>query len=222
MKIILPIVFLLINATLWLSSCTQTTSETVTKTNTETTPKIDSIIDVRDNEVYLTVLIGQQIWMAENLRYNAAGSILNPDNPSVIYGRLYDRITAQTVCPNNWHLPTDAEWNELEMFLGMSILETDKTFWRGKHGTKMKSTTDWADSGNGTNSSGFNSYPSGYYFEDESGEVDMNIIGSAGYWSALDDNGKSWVRFFGAPKKGVNRFNDNSTIWKLACRCVKN
>lgn len=230
MKRILPIILLLISTNLWLSSCTQTTSENVKKTNTETqlpTPQvlipseIDSIIDERDEESYKTVRIGKQIWFAENLRYKTPTSIFNPDNLSVIYGRLYSRIEAQTVCPKGWHLPTDGEWNELELFLGMSITDTEKTFWRGEHGTKMKSTLDWADNGNGTNSSGFNSYPTGYYFIDEADEVDMNIIGSAGYWSALDKEGKAWIRFFGAPKKGVNRFSDDGSIWKLACRCVK-
>jgi uncharacterized protein (TIGR02145 family) len=231
MKTTVPFIFLLISMNLCLSSCTQTTSETVTKTNSKAAAivpqvlipsEMDSITDERDGEIYQTVRIGNQIWFAENLRYKTANSLFNPDNPSIIYGRLYDRIEAQTICPKGWHLPTDAEWNELEMFLGMSIINTNKTFWRGEHGTTMKSKTDWADNGNGTNNSGFNSYPSGYYFEDKSKEVDMNIMGSAGYWSALDKDGKAWIRFFGAPKEGVNRFSDDGSIWKLACRCVQN
>jgi hypothetical protein len=162
MKTTVPFIFLLISMNLCLSSCTQTTSETVTKTNSKAAAivpqvlipsEMDSITDERDGEIYQTVRIGNQIWFAENLRYKTANSLFNPDNPSIIYGRLYDRIEAQTICPKGWHLPTDAEWNELEMFLGMSIINTNKTFWRGEHGTTMKSKTDWADNGNGTNKS---------------------------------------------------------------------
>lgn len=231
MKIQIQILLVIISFA-FLSNCMnrQSTNETVTEEIAKEVtklpspqvfiPKIDSITDIRDGEIYKTVVIGKQIWMAENLRYEAKKSLFNPDNPLVIYGRLYDRIIAETVCPTGWHLPTDKEWNELEMSLGMLITDTNKTFWRGKHGTKMKSKTDWADDGNGTNSSGFNVYPSGYYFDDNSDEIDMYIGGSAGFWSATE-NGKAWIRFFGSPKEGVNRFNDNTMTWKLACRCVK-
>ena len=83
--------------------------------------------DSRDGETYLVVTIGEQCWMAENLRYIANGSWLNPDNPSVSYGRLYDWTAlmneetssnsnpsgVQGICPTGWHLHSDEEWVEL-------------------------------------------------------------------------------------------------------------
>ena len=225
---------------MYLSSCnsTQSTNETTNETTKDIKAKIspvtlpaliqgqiDSIIDARDGQVYKTVAIGKQIWMAENLRYNALNSKLHPNHPSALYGRLYNGFTAQMACPNGWHLPSDKEWSEMEIFLGMPVEDANNTFWRGEHGAKLKSTTGWIDGNNGTNSSGFNGYPAGYYFLDNSsGEVDMNGVGgSGGYWSAAKGN-KTWVRFLAAPKEGVNRFEDDIDVlnWMVACRCVKN
>ena len=131
--------------------------------------------DARDGEVYCKVVIGTQTWMAENLRYNASGSWLNSSNPSTSYGRLYDWTTVmngassstsspsgvQGICPSGWHLPSDEEWSTLELSLGMNSSDTSLSGqFRGVHGTSMKSTTGWS---NGTNSSGFNALPTGYY-----------------------------------------------------------
>ncbi len=189
--------------------------------------------DPRDGETYATITIGKQTWMAENLRYNSSGSKLNPDTPSAIYGRLYDGLTAQTVCPKGWHLPSDSEWNEMEMTLGMAAANTVKTFWRGEHGISMKSVSGWVDGGNGTNSSGFNALPGGYYSPDAWGGPDGygGLGASGGYWSSTEVFdwsltgsfvNRAWLRFLGAPLKGVNRFDDDmSSELAVACRCIK-
>ena len=63
----------------------------------------------------------------------------------------------QGVCPTGWHLPSDAEWKELEMELGMSQTEADGTIWRGTNEGSQLKTSIW----NGNNSSGFTLRPGG-------------------------------------------------------------
>ena len=238
MKTSFPIIFLVSGFVFFIIGCSSSqtkgvadkkaetidleSSSIISKEVEKTEPKL--LTDPRDGEIYAIVTIGEQIWMAENLRYNAPGSKANPDYPSKEYGRVYDGTLAQSVCPDGWHLPSDLEWNKLEMALGMKIDEIAKTFWRGTHGTKMKSEIGWPKDENGTNSSGFNGLPAGFYFtaETESEESYFDGLGgSAGYWTAMDGN-KAWVRFLGGPLEGVNRFADDKLNWMLGCRCVKN
>jgi uncharacterized protein (TIGR02145 family) len=144
----------------------------------------DSITD-REGNSYLIVQIGEQWWMAENLRATlyangdsiqhlpeavqwdtaATGAYCFYDNDTShirTYGMLYNWHVAMDergVCPENWHVPTDLEWIKLEKYLGMSSSEADRmTAWRGTNeGDKLK-----AERFNGNNSSGFNALATGY------------------------------------------------------------
>jgi uncharacterized protein (TIGR02145 family) len=75
------------------------------------------------------------------------------------YGKLYNWFAVNDkrgLAPDNWHVPTSAEWNTLTDYLGGSATA----------GTKLKSKSGWTDvngiTGNGTNSSGFEGLPGGY------------------------------------------------------------
>ncbi len=125
-----------------------------------------TITDPRDGYSYATMVIGGKTWMAENLRYESRGSWCydNSQANCAIYGRLYDWEGAISACPSGWHLATDDDWKDLEMYLGMSQNIADTIDWRGTdEGYKMKSISRWLDNGNGSNSSGINAMPGGMY-----------------------------------------------------------
>jgi uncharacterized protein (TIGR02145 family) len=192
--------------------------------------------DARDGEIYCKVTIGNQTWMAENLRYDVPGSTtldtVYPGAP-LNYGRIYDWATVmngastsssnpsgvQGICPSGWHLPSDSEWNEMEMALGMPAADTVSISWRGTdHGTKMKSHTGWSNSGNGTNTSGFNAFPAGYYTS-----ISFNGLGgNTFFWSSTEHSGSyAWNRYLFNGYSKVHR-NTYIKIYGLSCRCVEN
>ena len=189
--------------------------------------------DSRDGEIYTTVSIGNQCWTAENLRYDVPGNNTDTANSasSTTYGRLYDWATVmngattstsnpsgvQGICPSGWHLPSDSEWNELEVALGMPAADTANTGYRGTdHGTKMKSTTGWNSSGNGTNTSGFNVFPAGYY----SGSFG-NLGAHTYFWSSTEGSSTTaWRRGLTNGTTVVSRDSTNKTLG-YSCRCAK-
>ena len=82
-----------------------------------------SFKDKRDGQVYKTVKIGNQVWMAQNLNYaidNGFGSWCydNEYKHCKKYGRLYTYRTAMNACPAGWHLPSNSEWQELIDYAG--------------------------------------------------------------------------------------------------------
>ena len=79
-----------------------------------------TFVDARDNQTYAYVTIGKQVWMAQNLNYDAGDSCWcfnNLDSNCQKYGKLYTWKTAIRSCPSGWHLPDDNEWTELENFI---------------------------------------------------------------------------------------------------------
>jgi len=101
----------------------------------------NSFTDTRDGKKYKAVKIGEQVWMAENLNYNAEGSKCYANNEvhCKTYGRLYNLETAEIVCPAGWHLPNDDEWKKLLRFAGEGNIA----------GIKLKAKKGWNSDGIG-------------------------------------------------------------------------
>jgi len=118
--------------------------------------------DPRDGKAYKTVVIGDQIWMAENLNYDAEGSKFYDNNPANgdIYGKLYNWDTAKKAAPPGWHLPTYSEWETLLNFAGGEKISTTDY---GIAGKKLKAKSGWSNDGNGTDIYGFSAMPGGYF-----------------------------------------------------------
>jgi uncharacterized protein (TIGR02145 family) len=174
--------------------------------------------------------------MAENLNFaTASGSWCksNADNSGLsgltatstycdTYGRVYDwaTATATTTCPSGWHLPTDAEWQTMEVSLGMTSAAAAATGWRGTdQGSQLKSASTLWNSGGiiGTTKSGFSVLPAGYF-----GGGSFSYFGYyAGFWTATA-NGTSgvWYRYLGYNYATVSRGNHSMTIG-FSVRCLK-
>jgi uncharacterized protein (TIGR02145 family) len=113
------------------------------------------------------------------------------------YGYLYNYysvIDARNIAPVGWHVPSDAEFNTLEAYLGMTSIEIAKSYdWRGTdQGTQMKNTTGWTV-GNGTNTSGFSALSGGYRYY-VTGV--FYSLGDLSYWwsSTSVDPSTAWYR----------------------------
>ncbi len=153
-----------------------------------------------------------------------------------IYGVLYNWPAAmngqassstnpsgvQGVCPSGWHLPSDAEWKQLEIYLGMSQADADATGWRGTtEGGKLKETgtNHWNSPNEGaTNSSGFTALPGGY----RNGSGNFSDIGGYGlWWSATEgDVYGVWKRNLGYDYTNVSR-SCYDELGGFSVRCVK-
>jgi len=161
----------------------------------------------------------------------------NPDHRD-IYGALYTWASAtngimstdanprgvQGVCPTGWHLPSDAEWKELEMYVGLSQSEADGINNRGTiEAMKMKEAGDyhWAGHTYSSNSSGFTALPGGTRNSDGSSNG-LHKLGS--FWTSTDSEteapGSAWSRFLFYENGGIYRYyiaKDRG----LSVRCVK-
>lgn len=183
--------------------------------------------DPRDGQTYNTVEIGNQEWFAENLNYETSNSWWYENNSANgdIYGRLYTWAAAmngesssnsvpsgvQGVCPDGWHLPSDAEWTVLTDYLGGESVA----------GGKMKEagTAHWnAPNTGATNSSGFTALPGGYRYT----YGDFLDLGSSGYWWSATEGSSvdAWRRRLRAGNGIVYR-NFTSKGRAFSVRCVR-
>ena len=176
-----------------------------------------------DGNVYNTVQIGQQCWMKENLRTSRTpdGTIISgryyPNNDSnnvAVYGYLYHWFAVmdgassssatpsgvQGICPTGWHVPSNEEWTELEIYLGSQsqYICNNDSYCIAK---ALASTTGWnspdgicfccvGNNQSSNNATGFDALPSGTYYFDSSVSFGENAY----YWSSTEGEGSiAWL-----------------------------
>ena len=186
-----------------------------------------TLVDDVDGQNYKTVKIGDQEWMAENLRRKTNDYCYDDDEENCTkYGRLYTWSIARSVCPNGWHLPSKKEF---ETLLG-AVGGTENS------AKKLKSSSGWDENGNGQDSFCFSALPAGkvYLNETYGGQVDPNkrfleIGTSATFWSSTEDGPHDYVfdRLSNAMSfdlySGLDfvSFGSNSKLHGRSVRCVK-
>jgi uncharacterized protein (TIGR02145 family) len=192
-----------------------------------------------DGNVYVTVKIGTQWWMAENLkvtRYRNGDSVTAvsdstewckltsgascyyQDDPDYLlkYGRLYNWYAVsdnRNIAPEGWHIPAETDWWTLRNYLGG--IDSDA-------GKKLKDKNSWEIfliDVLGTNSTGFTALAAGYRSYKSGGYEDMGYV--TFFWSIKGGNNSSascWDLSYSGSWLSESNFNKRTG---LSVRCVK-
>jgi uncharacterized protein (TIGR02145 family) len=182
----------------------------------------NTLKDLRDDNTYKTVKIGNQVWMAENLKYKAEGSHCYGDVDSNCdkYGPLYDWATAKNVCPTDWRLPTKKEMETL-----LAAASGGSTA-----GKVLKSKTGWPKDGdgfdgNGTDDYSFSALPGGRW---EDGGPYSGVGISAYFWSLTAySESSAYYMYLGYENYVLGNTSDkaeidfNLKIHAFSVRCIK-
>ena len=192
-----------------LPSSSSVTLATPCKTETEDNCEYGTLADSRDGQTYKTVKIGDQVWMAENLNYENGNSMCYSDDSTKCgkFGRIYTWDAAKEVCPSGWHLPDTTEWVALFSAVGT----------RGMAGRNLKSTTGWADNGNGVDAYGFSVLPIAFWDVSEFIARDEFAL----FWSSTEvDADKAELQHFYMSYDSVIHGSFSKKM-ALSVRCLK-
>jgi len=210
-----------------------------------------------DGNIYETITIGDQIWMEENLKVihfnngdeiptgftnlewtslSTGAYVVYDDDPNnaVIYGNLYNWYAVddyREICPEYYHVPTDEEWIDLEIYLGMSLEVANTTGYRGSNeGGMLKEggTLNWwaevcgnpvcPNGINGCNCSGFTARPGGNRrFDNGVFHVEGN---AAWFWTADEYGSSAWIRRLDYGISSIYRYMDGKQGGS-SIRCVQ-
>lgn len=191
--------------------------------------------DTRDNIIYKTIKIGNQVWMAENLRTTkyrngdsiptitsnsgwknlTTGACCSYNNEvSDVYGKLYNWFAvadSRNIAPMGWHVPNDAEWKTLMAFLGENtggkLKETEASLWNSPNE-------------GATNESGFSALAAGVRFGYDGTFGACGIL--ADFWSCtpLGNSDYAWDFRMHYSNGGVHSANINKK-YGFSIRCIK-
>lgn len=205
----------------------------------------DTLIDIRDGKKYTTVLIGSQCWMKQNLNYGKTVSSYssttthsdmfnnsipekyapNGDSSKLpLYGGLYEwdevmnystAAGSQGLCPNGWHVPTDAEWQTMIASAGGTIVAATG----GYGGNKLKNIGEGFAGGAGTNTSGFSARAAG---DRDSYGIFYGLTLRFIFWTSTQTNpAQAYQYTLWAEKDTIARDGLIQKMTGLSCRCVR-
>lgn len=180
---------------------------------------LGQFIDSRDNHIYKTIKIGDQIWLAENFAYlprtcapdsvNCGVWIYNFKGSDLVdakntleyktYGALYNWEKAILLAPEGWHLPSDEEWKILENHIGIHEPEISSIIWRGDNNKVSRLKID--------GDIGFNVVFGGWMTD----FAQSNYIGQhANFWCSTEfDKGRAYERLLGLNNGKIGRDKGN-------------
>jgi uncharacterized protein (TIGR02145 family) len=190
-----------------------------------------AVQDSRDGQVYRTVAIGSQTWMAQNLNYTVAGSscvvntVTGPDTCKK-YGRLYSwpaalnlpladtsiysvatystSINYQGVCPTGWHIASETEWATLSNTVDPNAEQQDV----------LRSTNGWictgreCTGGNGSDKFGFRALATESY--------------ETHWWTPTESDATTAVPVYLLFNSGVSSVTPLYKTFVYPVRCLKN
>lgn len=171
----------------------------------------------KEGRSYRAVKIGEQVWMAENMKENIPGSVCY-DNDSLNcekYGRLYTWEAAMKVCPAGWRLPTNDDFFKLRTYA-----YNNNGVEYGAVGYSLKSRNDWKGPEyqlpEPIDSYGFNALPAGRV--NKTGGF-MSLGSATSFWTSTRDSE------FGPVGWHLDSFDDtfqgNTDGESLSVRCIK-
>lgn len=163
---------------------------------------------------YKTVLINEQCWTKENMKYEpSTGTTMCYDNLESnceTYGRLYDYEAAALACPSGFRLPTQEEMIAMQEYSGADMYDA------GKH---LKTTTGWTGE-NGDDFLGFSALPGGRCDEEQT----CRNIGATGYWWTSTEKVKNSNHYTLFLTGDTDSFSASTTMDNdqyISVRCVK-
>ncbi|SHL95493.1 major paralogous domain-containing protein [Fibrobacter sp. UWH5] len=189
-------------------------------TNAYGEPNRGSFTDERDGQVYKYTTIGNQVWMAENLKFDAPFSLCYDKIEGFCdtFGRFYslhvdgeffglfDQDLVDTICPAGWHMPSVDEWKMLVESMGGE----------GYVGRRLMSSSDFGEWYTpGTDDCGFNSKPAGGWLVD--GNLSIQSYTVSVYWTSTARDAQT--TFTSSFNSTGLAFDINSP--KMTIRCLK-
>lgn len=213
------------------------------------TSKAYSTMTDQDGNVYKTITIGIQTWMAENLRttkYNdgtlipnvtgasawtnlTTGAYCNYNNTAstdtiATYGRLYNWYAVNTgkLAPKGWHVATDDEWTTLTTYLGGRDVAGDKLKEIGSsHWERFLPSRSGSPKNDtlATNETGFTALPGGGHNIDGT----FNFIGTSGvWWTATEEDAIYALNREMSCTSGTVYWAGYKKRMGFSVRCIKN